>query len=1292
MAGFPDTLKGFYYALEDRYYEALDRANEFVPVYSIIDPIDKIVPSFLLFLLFLLLLLLLLGGSYFAGDPLGLGGLLGIGAGPAKFRVIDSSSKALGSVAVSLSTLGNQEVKTSDSFGEFQTTFYGRGVSVSAKQKGFKDFSDKIDIAPGKKYTVKLVPASSLLAKKIDFEIADGDGERLDLGTDVSMDFSCSSGPSPSGFTKKGPSQSVSVQGNCGSLTTVVNAPGFDEARKTVDVAAQQGIVRIAMNMKQLYGKIQALVFDDDTSKPIAGAELTLKSDNRAILRIGSTDATGAAIADHVPIGRYYVEAVPADDSGYPVGESDDFDIGIADVTSGSPKKVEVALRKSADSKKILLKFVDSASKAAIKGVKATLVIASKPSFDRASGDDGTSEFVNLDSKKSYAAIASHPDYVLKVIKSVPLIPSTDSTATVVELLKSVPSGPGANSGIARAVVAEFSGGPVANANTWLYSSEYGFPLNGSVAVQTGQNGVAEYRNLPAGNYRATAQKILQGGLTIEGSSSTKSLGAGQSVELPITLVTANGSLQVKVLDHGGRAGIADANVIFVDRATGRAVANSKTSGSGITPAVEFKADARVFIIAEKEGYYRTASVDYGVVPRATTTIEVVLDRIGSGSLSGDFDVGFVDVYGKDGAKVTRLDANTDYRFRFKAHAMRLSEGAKVIVRTGLDSELAADAGKIFVKSLSPSGFVTQAAFSACYNPASIYSDCPPLDPAGGSKQVVASFGTLDPALAQDYEFEAIASIRAGVADETPIELRYGGTAKVDGTDIFVVSQSELKILRFFLGRSFCTDDCAIRFEAAFQDVDKKFLASPVNANLSLSNGIWVSGQGSPFGLVRGVNYKVDFNAYNDMRENFSGVILDARNYNSAFPLAIQTPQIQIGAFPQGAVAGGSVTFTAQTNSEGAGLDLNLGLNKKGSVASIAFRVLEDKGLAVSLLPNNLPAGKSPVSFDVNVSDSGRAQIGGADIFIFEHGTGSQITAVPSGAKTGPNGIANITLERPDGFAAGTILDVNARKTGYRQTGAPLTIAGGGGVVLLAGIECITDGEGEPLDSKYIYIGGRNGSESFTVKNSGCGRAVDLNFSKHPQSDISISYLNAPDPMDGTRHLSLGDNVSANVALKAGNVLGVQPLYITVKMQSSSGAQERFNAGTLRAVVTNAQTANGRKAAVGDLCLSVRRPAKAGEDAKDGFTFNFEKSTKDALVITNRCFSGLADTQESSNPAGSWLLLPQTAMPRELAVGSIEYAVDAAGGQATQSLELTKTGATPQFFIITQQDYVRGGG
>ena len=50
-------LRDFYYSLENKYYGLLDKLDKNgIKVYKVVDPIDKVIPSFVLVILFGLLL------------------------------------------------------------------------------------------------------------------------------------------------------------------------------------------------------------------------------------------------------------------------------------------------------------------------------------------------------------------------------------------------------------------------------------------------------------------------------------------------------------------------------------------------------------------------------------------------------------------------------------------------------------------------------------------------------------------------------------------------------------------------------------------------------------------------------------------------------------------------------------------------------------------------------------------------------------------------------------------------------------------------------------------------------------------------------------------------------------------------------------------------------------------------------------------------------------------------------------------------------------------------------------
>ncbi len=62
--GIKESLAKFYYFFEDGYYSLMDKINSAVPVYKVIDPIDKVFPSFILFAAVIIVILFLIAGFF----------------------------------------------------------------------------------------------------------------------------------------------------------------------------------------------------------------------------------------------------------------------------------------------------------------------------------------------------------------------------------------------------------------------------------------------------------------------------------------------------------------------------------------------------------------------------------------------------------------------------------------------------------------------------------------------------------------------------------------------------------------------------------------------------------------------------------------------------------------------------------------------------------------------------------------------------------------------------------------------------------------------------------------------------------------------------------------------------------------------------------------------------------------------------------------------------------------------------------------------------------------------------
>src|SRR3989338_2552802 len=114
-------VKDIYYKWEDKYYDFLDQLEgQKIPVYKVVDPIDKVFPSFLL----LLILIFLFGFALFfillaVVFPGLLGGILG-GGNIARFAVVNQDAEPAADVLVTITfDDGSSAPATTDAFGEF---------------------------------------------------------------------------------------------------------------------------------------------------------------------------------------------------------------------------------------------------------------------------------------------------------------------------------------------------------------------------------------------------------------------------------------------------------------------------------------------------------------------------------------------------------------------------------------------------------------------------------------------------------------------------------------------------------------------------------------------------------------------------------------------------------------------------------------------------------------------------------------------------------------------------------------------------------------------------------------------------------------------------------------------------------------------------------------------------------------------------------------------------------------------------------------------------------------------
>ena len=95
---FGEKLKDIHFKGEEKWYNTLDKIDSHVPIYSVVDRIDEIVPSFALLIVLAIILLLLVGISAF--------GLTQTSA-VLKLSVVDSRGNGIENASVTIEGLNN---------------------------------------------------------------------------------------------------------------------------------------------------------------------------------------------------------------------------------------------------------------------------------------------------------------------------------------------------------------------------------------------------------------------------------------------------------------------------------------------------------------------------------------------------------------------------------------------------------------------------------------------------------------------------------------------------------------------------------------------------------------------------------------------------------------------------------------------------------------------------------------------------------------------------------------------------------------------------------------------------------------------------------------------------------------------------------------------------------------------------------------------------------------------------------------------------------------------------------
>ncbi len=310
-------LKEAYYGLEEKWYNFLDKINEKIPVYRLVDKIDKVIPSFLLFLI-IIVLLLFLGITFLAFPEI---------ISPQKvsfqLKVLDKSTNTpLSGVELNLSADGTTlEAGKTNALGLSPELEANEGalIDLSIEHKGYEKLARTIFISPDMELPVEITLKTeegkdAPIRRTI--QLVDKETGKLLSGEELILRFQCTkagASPAPERTTVYTGKTIVSEPKDCGTLLVSVEGAGFNPVLSHSARGDPEIIELQADAPEESSGKLVVRAVYE--GEEIDGLKVELmESVYLSTGRFGYT-MYGEYVFDGIPAGSYYVSVTDPEDT-----------------------------------------------------------------------------------------------------------------------------------------------------------------------------------------------------------------------------------------------------------------------------------------------------------------------------------------------------------------------------------------------------------------------------------------------------------------------------------------------------------------------------------------------------------------------------------------------------------------------------------------------------------------------------------------------------------------------------------------------------------------------------------------------------------------------------------------------------------------------------------------------------------------------------------------------------------------------------------------------------------------
>jgi|GEM_PF-1705061 len=582
-----DFFKNTYYYFEGKWYDTLDKIEKRIPVYKIIDPIDKVVPSFMLFLLLMVFLLFLIAYLVNFYSPF-----------EVSFTVFDSKTKATLAGAQITGSIYGEDFKTKterdgqaisringpgkNTFQMFGEILFGSNEEIDAiisvDKEGYNRIINQELVLESRSARISLSPIETgpdvNYGNVAKVELVDSSSREIIVDSTKSayVKFKCSNkNDAP---VKVFDEDDASLNGlfelkseNCDFVVLEAKAPGYEDLTG-IAVTLQKALAKHQLSMTKISiptkGTAKIYVSEKDSSpkKMISGVEVKFLGSTGITLATATSNSTGVALKQELEAGTYTLTLTSPDGNYYYISADANIKITIA---AGVTSEKEVQMEKADPNmvRIVKLNVVESVDNNNLEGVK---VFAQKVSISTdgnryASGAIGSclnSCLTDANGLITITGLAAKDDgnvvvslykegYIFKVIK--PELFRLGGGPEIVEMTAATSS----NSGTALIYVkSALTQKPIVSAKAYLFIYPSSLNIFGISLLESGiltdSNGLATYFGLagnPEGVY--SAQATL--GSASSQMSAKKTIDVNQKVIFDLNIDTASSFFKINLLD-----------------------------------------------------------------------------------------------------------------------------------------------------------------------------------------------------------------------------------------------------------------------------------------------------------------------------------------------------------------------------------------------------------------------------------------------------------------------------------------------------------------------------------------------------------------------------------------------------------------------------------------------------------------------------------------------------------------------------------------------------------------------